>query len=127
VLVNDGRDGGPPSGLRVLGPGRVLLRYPCKARLDGPRLTVAHTSQRPCDPGQVLRIADGASVRFIDATGGPQSDGDSQAGGDPGGGGIDETERRRVTVPAGEAVMGAGGSQAGGSGEARGDGDGGTE
>jgi hypothetical protein len=124
VLVNDGRDGAPPSGLRVLGPGRVLLRYPCKARLDGPRLTVAHTSERPCDPGQALRIADGASVRFIDAIGGRQSDGESQAGSDPDCVGIDETERRRVTVPAAEAVMGGGGSRAGGSGEATGDGDG---
>jgi hypothetical protein len=68
LVVNDGRDGAPPSGLRLLGPGRVLLRYPCKARVDGPRLTVAQTSQRPCDPGIVLMIAEGASVGFIDAT-----------------------------------------------------------
>ena len=65
LVVNDGRDGAPPVGLRLLGPGRVLLRYPCQARLDGPRLTVAQTSQRPCDPGTVLTIAEGASVRFV--------------------------------------------------------------
>jgi hypothetical protein len=78
VLVNDGRDGAPPAGLRLLGPGRVLLRYPCKARLDGPMLTIAHTSDRPCDPGRVLTVAEGASVRFIDAVG--RSDGDGGGG-----------------------------------------------
>jgi hypothetical protein len=75
LVVNDGRDGAPPSGLRLLGPGRVLLRYPCKARVEGPRLTVAQTSQGPCDPGQVLTVADGASVGFIDATGPRDGDG----------------------------------------------------
>jgi hypothetical protein len=75
LVVNDGRDGAPPSGLRLLGPGRALLRYPCQARVDGPRLTVAHTSQRPCDPGTVLVIAEGASVRFIDAADAPAGDG----------------------------------------------------
>jgi len=65
LVINDGRDGTPPSGLRLVGPGRVLLRYPCSARLDRPRLTVVQTSQRPCDPGQVLTIAKGASAWFI--------------------------------------------------------------
>jgi hypothetical protein len=65
LVINDGRDGTPPSGLRLVGPGRVLLRYPCSARLDSARLTVVQTSQRPCDPGQVLTIAEGASARFI--------------------------------------------------------------
>jgi hypothetical protein len=65
LVINDGRDGAPPNGLRLEGPGRVLLRYPCSARLDGARLTIVHTSQRPCDPGQVLTIAEGASARFI--------------------------------------------------------------
>jgi hypothetical protein len=74
LVVNDGRDGAPPSGLRLLGPGRVLIRYPSKARVDGPRMTVAHTSLRPCDPGTVLMIAEGASVRFIDATDAPDSE-----------------------------------------------------
>jgi hypothetical protein len=69
IVVNDGRDGVPPRGLRLVGPGRVLLRYPCNGRLDGRTLTIAHKSKRPCDPGKVLTIADGASVRFIDATG----------------------------------------------------------
>jgi hypothetical protein len=64
LVVNDGRDGAPPDGVRLEGPGRVLLRYPCQARLDGPALTVAHTSWQACDPGQVLGIADGATVRF---------------------------------------------------------------
>jgi len=68
LVVGDGRDGTPPAGVRLLGPGRVLLRYPCTARVDGPRMTVAQISRRPCDPGTVLRIADGASVDFIDAT-----------------------------------------------------------
>jgi hypothetical protein len=76
LAANDGRDGAPPSGLRLLGPGRVLLRYPSKASVDGPRMTVTHTSQRPCDPGMVLRIGEGASVEFIDAT-------DAPAGGGP--------------------------------------------
>jgi hypothetical protein len=67
VLVGDGRDGGAPSGLRLVGPGRVLLRYPCQARLEDARLTVAHTSQRPCDTGTVLTIAAGASVQFVGA------------------------------------------------------------
>jgi hypothetical protein len=75
LVVNDGRDGLPPVGLRLLGPGQVLLRYPCNARVEGERLTVARTSQRPCDPGQVLTISDGASVRFIDATDQPDSAG----------------------------------------------------
>lgn len=65
LVINDGRDGAPPSGLRLVGPGRVLLRYPCSARLDGARVTIMHTSQRPCDPGQVLTIATGASARYI--------------------------------------------------------------
>jgi hypothetical protein len=67
LVINDGRDGAPPDGLRMEGPGRVLLRYPCSARLDGARLTIVQTSQRPCDPGQVLTIADGAKARFIGA------------------------------------------------------------
>jgi hypothetical protein len=70
LVVNDGRDGARPAGLRLDGPGRVLLRYPCRARLDGPELTVAHTSEVPCDPGQVLTLADGATVRFVDADAG---------------------------------------------------------
>jgi hypothetical protein len=74
LVVNDGRDSAAPVGLRLVGPGRVLLRYPCNGRLDGPKLRIAHTSERPCDPGQVLTIADGASVRFVDATG--RADGD---------------------------------------------------
>ena len=65
LVINDGRDGVPPNGLRLEGPGRVLLRYPCRARLDGAGLTVVQTTQRPCDPGQVLAIAEGASVRFL--------------------------------------------------------------
>jgi hypothetical protein len=65
LLINDGRDGARPNGLRLEGPGRVLLRYHCSARLDGARLSVVQTSVRPCDPGQVLTIADGASARFI--------------------------------------------------------------
>jgi hypothetical protein len=65
LVVNDGRDGAPPDGVRLEGPGRVLLRYPCSARVDGARLTVIHTSQHPCDPGQVLTIAQGATARFI--------------------------------------------------------------
>ena len=68
LVVNDGRDGAPASGLRLLGPGRVLLRYPCKGRVDGPRMTVAQTSQLPCDPGQVVTIADGGSVEFVSET-----------------------------------------------------------
>jgi hypothetical protein len=67
LVINDGRDGAPPDGLRLEGPGRALLRYPCRARLDGARLTVVQTSQRPCDPGQVLTIAEGTSARFIAA------------------------------------------------------------
>jgi hypothetical protein len=64
LVVNDGRDGLSPRGLRLCGPGRVLLRYPCRARLAGAHLTVVQTSDVPCDPGQVLTIAEGASVRF---------------------------------------------------------------
>jgi hypothetical protein len=75
LVVNDGRDGAPPAALLLLGPGRVLLRYPCKARVDGPRLTVAQTSRQPRDPGTVLRIGDGASVHINDATGVAETDG----------------------------------------------------
>jgi hypothetical protein len=67
LVINDGTDGAPPTGLRLEGPGRVLLRYPCSARRDGARLTVVNTSQVPCDPGLVLTIAEGASARFIRA------------------------------------------------------------
>jgi hypothetical protein len=67
LVINDGRDGAPPEGLRLEGPGRVLLRYPCSARADGARLTVVQTSQRPCDPGHVITIAEGASACFTDA------------------------------------------------------------
>jgi hypothetical protein len=65
VLIGDGRDGTPPSGLRLKGPGRVLLRYPCRARADGKRLTVAQSSMVACDPAKVLELADGCSVRFV--------------------------------------------------------------
>jgi hypothetical protein len=68
LVVNDGRDGAPPRGLALVGPGRVLLRYPCSARLDGARWTVVQSAQRPCDPGRVLTIAEGATARFIGAT-----------------------------------------------------------
>lgn len=64
LVVNDGRDGAPPTGLRLRGPGRVLLRYPCRARLDGSELTIVQTAEEPCDPGQVLSIAAGVTVRF---------------------------------------------------------------
>jgi hypothetical protein len=64
VLIGDGRDSHPPCGLRLEGPGRVLLRYPCRARARGKRLTVAQTSIVPCDPAKVLELADGCSVRF---------------------------------------------------------------
>jgi hypothetical protein len=67
VVIGDGRDGTPPAALRLVGPGRVLLRNPCQARLEGAKLTVAHTSQQSCDPGTVLTIAAGASVRFVGA------------------------------------------------------------
>jgi hypothetical protein len=80
LVVNDGRDGGPPLGLRLLGPGRVLLRYPCQARVEGPRMTVAQTSQVPCDPGKVLRIAEGASVGFVDGTDRADNRGCGEAG-----------------------------------------------
>lgn len=65
VLIGDGRDGRAPRGVRLRGPGKVLLRYPCEAKRTGARLTVAQTSEVPCDPATVLTIADGASVRFV--------------------------------------------------------------
>ena len=65
VVIGDGRDGHAPRGLRLEGPGAVLIRYPCEASADGRRLTVAQTSEAPCDPAKVLRVADRASVRFI--------------------------------------------------------------
>jgi hypothetical protein len=65
VVIGDGRDGHAPQGLRLEGPGAVLLRYPCEAFADGQRLTVAQTSDMPCDPAKVLGLARGASVRFI--------------------------------------------------------------
>jgi hypothetical protein len=68
VLIGDGRDGVAPQGLRLTGPGRVLLRYPCQARRGGSTLTIAQTSQVPCDPGRVLTIAEGATVRFAGAS-----------------------------------------------------------
>lgn len=82
MVVNDGRDGAPPAGLRLVGPGRVLLRYPCQGRPDGARMTVAQTSERPCDRGLVLTIAEGASVRFIGAVVRGRSGADRLAGGD---------------------------------------------
>lgn len=69
VLIGDGRDGLPPRGLRLQGPGRVLLRYPCQAHRRGPRLTIAQTSDVPCDPAKVLQIAEGATVRLVGARG----------------------------------------------------------
>jgi TcpE family len=65
VVIGDGRDGHAPCGLRLEGPGSVLLRYPCQASARGRRLTVAHTSALACDPAKVLELGDGASVRFI--------------------------------------------------------------
>lgn len=64
VVIGDGRDGRAPCGLRLEGPGAVLIRYPCEATAAGRRLTVAQTSTVPCDPAKVLELADGASVRF---------------------------------------------------------------
>jgi len=64
VLIGDGRDGAAPCGLRLEGPGRVLLRYPCEARQDGSTLTIAQTCGVACDPGAVLTIAEGATARF---------------------------------------------------------------
>jgi hypothetical protein len=74
LVIDDGRDGAPPDGLRLEGPGRVLLRYPSRARLDVARLTIVHTSERPCDPGQVLTIVEGASALFIGAVNKPSRD-----------------------------------------------------
>lgn len=65
VVVGDGRDGHAPRGLLLTGPGAVLIRYPCEARARRRRITVAQTSDLPCDPAKVLTLADGASVRFI--------------------------------------------------------------
>jgi hypothetical protein len=65
VVIGDGRDGHAPRGLRLDGPGAVLIRYPCEATADGHRLTVAQTSDSPCDPAKVLDLAPGASARFI--------------------------------------------------------------
>jgi hypothetical protein len=65
VFIGDGRDGRAPRGLRLEGPGSVVLRYPCEASQRDATLTVKQTAQVPCDPATVLRIADGATVRFI--------------------------------------------------------------
>ena len=65
VVIGDGRDGYAPRGLRLEGPGAVLIRYPSEATADGHRLTVSQTSDMPCDPAKVLNLARGASVRFI--------------------------------------------------------------
>lgn len=44
--------------------GGCCCANPCRARLDGSELVVAQTAEQPCDPGQVLSIAAGATVRF---------------------------------------------------------------
>jgi hypothetical protein len=64
VLVGDGRHGAPVRRLKLRGPGRVLLRYPCTAVRRGMLLEVTQTSSRPSFPGRVLGIADGATVKF---------------------------------------------------------------
>jgi hypothetical protein len=92
-LINDGRDGAPPDGMRLEGPGRVLLRYPSRARLDGARLTIAHTSQRQCDPGQVLTIAEGGSARFIAAANKAARDVASEAPPHPSSGAVGRSAR----------------------------------
>jgi hypothetical protein len=99
MVANDGRDGAPPAGLHLVGPGRVLLRYPCQARLDGARMTVAQTSQRPCDRGLVLTIAEGASVRFSGTVVRGHSGADSLAGGDA------RTDTTEQSLGSGESVQ----------------------
>jgi hypothetical protein len=97
LVINDGRNGTPPHGLRLDGPGRVLLRYPCSATLDGARLTVVETSHRPRDPGEVLTIAESASVRFTGAT---------EAKARPGDWGAADPDRSAATGP-GQRQIGA--------------------
>jgi hypothetical protein len=104
LAINDGRDGAPPTGLRLEGPGRVLLRYPCSAKLDRARLTVAHTSQRPCDPGQVLAIAKGASVRFIGEVDAAACEVAGGTATDPGPRKVGESRRAEMGVVASEEV-----------------------
>jgi hypothetical protein len=104
LVINDGRDGAPPSGLRLVGPGRVLLRYPCSARLDSARLTVVHTSQRPCDPGQVLTIAKGASARFIGRVDVAAREGAGGTATDPGPREVGESPQAEMGVVASEEV-----------------------
>jgi hypothetical protein len=104
LVINDGRDGMPPKGLMLVGPGRVLLRYPCRARLDGARLTVMQTSEVPCEPGQVLTIAGGASARFIGAADTAARDVAGDAAPDPSPEAVGESGQPELGVVASEAV-----------------------
>jgi len=64
VFISDGRSGVPPSGIRLEGPGRVLLRYPSEAAARGAAMTVRQIASAPCERPNELRIALGASARF---------------------------------------------------------------
>jgi hypothetical protein len=107
LVISDGRDGMPRDALRLEGPGRLLLRYPCSARLDGARLTVVQTSQRPCDPGRVVTIAEGAIVRFIGGTDAAAHDAADEAGPGRSLRSVDESGQPEIGVVVSEEVSDA--------------------
>jgi len=64
VFISDGRCGTPPDGIRLEGPGRVALCYPCEAQQKDSTLTLRQVSLSPLEEPKLLQIADGATVRL---------------------------------------------------------------
>jgi hypothetical protein len=64
VFISDGRCGTPPDGIRLQGPGRVALCYPCEAHQKDAVLTLRQVSLTPLAAPKLLSIADRATVRL---------------------------------------------------------------
>jgi len=64
VFISDGRCGTPPDGIRLEGPGRVALCYPCEANQKRSVLTLRQVSLTPLAEPKLLSIAGGATVRL---------------------------------------------------------------
>jgi len=64
VFISDGRCGTPPDGVRLEGPGRVALCYPCEAHQKKSVLTLRQVSLSPLVEPKLLSLADGATVRL---------------------------------------------------------------
>jgi len=64
IFISDGRCGTPPDGIRLAGPGRVALCYPCEAHQKKSVLTLRQVSLSPLAEPKLLSIADGGTVRL---------------------------------------------------------------